>query len=150
MKQSVPGTSPAVYLLAAIISAVGAVLSHNWESFSPPPTNGVDGSVDLDRAPEVMGGAAPEAGFGTWIRADVRIVYRAETDGFVAAYTNGGNDGLRINVGRSPDRLATRGRARSYDGAMTPVSKDHYWVVIPNDHSGDVRVSWLPVGSSGE
>ena len=116
-------TSPAVYLLAAVIAAVGAIVSHNWERIFPPPGE-TESSVDEEptRIPNPSQGSPPEVGFGNWIQLDVRTLYLAETDGFVSAYTNGGSDGLRINVGTSPDGLATRGRARSYDGAMTPVA----------------------------
>ena len=107
---------------------------HNWEQIFPPPD-------DPDEKPSPIGTAPPGPGFGGWTKAEARTVYKAETDGFVSAYTNGGNDGLRINIGDkpTPSALATRGPARSYDGTVAPVSKGDYWVVIPNDQGGDVR-----------
>ena len=90
-----------------------------------------------------------------WQKLKPNLVYRATSDGFIAAYTGGKNPAHQFAVytGKEQDSLAWRTRAGRYDGTVCPVPEGHFWTVraLDTDGSpvqGEVTVQWLPVISS--
>lgn len=110
----------------------------------------VEETEPLSRPPQ--GGAAT---FGKWQPLEPNLVYKANSDGFIAVYT-GGNRPAReflVYTGETQDSLTVRTRAGRYDGTVCPVPKDHFWTVRALGAGGEtvqagVTVHWLPVGSS--
>ena len=75
------------------------------------------------------------------------MTYKAESDGFIVAYTGGKRPPeIAIHVGEQIGKLTIRTRAGRYDGTICPVSKGDYWMV--KSHSGGtVVVHWLPISN---
>ena len=84
--------------------------------------------------------------FGKWKPLEPDLVYRAESDGFIAAFTGGKNPARRLMVytGQDQGSLDLRTRSGRYDGTVCPVTKDHLWTV-KTDGPGSVTVYWLPI-----
>ena len=91
----------------------------------------------------------PQGPFGKWESRNPNLVYQANSDGFIAAYTAGNSPAqdLMIYTGRKQDSLFLRTRAGRYDGTVCPVPKGHFWTV--KGGSGGLAVHWLPVSSPG-
>ena len=118
-----------VPVIVAIIGTLGAITEKPH-----PGTGSIDGEL---------------VGFGEWKAFEANVVYKADSDGFVAAFTHGTNitNNLRIRVGGAPTTMERRTRAGKWDGTVCPVPRGHYWKVETKGH-GEIVVHWLPVGHS--
>ena len=96
----------------------------------------------------ILGTLGPKK-FGAWEERKHSVVYKAETDGFIAAATAGNSaaKGVSVRVGKVSDasKLSLLTRSLQYDGTVCPVPKGSYWVVERSTNSGRAIVSWLPI-----
>ena len=136
-----------VIVLCAVITATGQILSQNWPHIFRYST---------DRVPEKVEGKTPQTTdlpsgdgsniFGKWVKLEKNVTYKAESDGFIAAYTGGKSpaSGFHIYVGKQLNNLTILTRAGQYDGTVCPVSNGDYWQVRASS-GGEVVVHWLPI-----
>lgn len=147
-----------VYLIALVVSSViaalGEIVSRNWDRIFPRTDAAVNAVDDSNENPKKtpVAVSSPDGStstFGRWIELTKDVVYKAESDGFVAAYTGGNSpaDEFVIDVGERIDRLPVRTRAGRYDGTVCPVSKGDYWRVR-SFGEGSITVHWLPISST--
>ena len=91
----------------------------------------------------------PDTIFGDWERVVVSEVHRAESDGFLTAFSGGTGDigAIYLETGESESRLTARNRGGQYEGAAIPVKRGHYYrVLMRRGSSGTVQAFWLPAG----
>lgn len=91
----------------------------------------------------------PDTIFGNWEPVVVNRIHRAESDGFLTAFSGGTGNIASIILGTSAseDEPASRNRGGRYEGAATPVKKGQYYQVrVSNGSSGTVTAYWLPAG----
>lgn len=127
-------------VIGGIVATIGNIVVAWISKPGPPP------KPDLN-PPVASVPVGPAANAGIWIKdLQSKVAYRAETNGFVSAYTGGDKPaaGADILTGPRADKLETRTRAGGkYDGAAIPVRRDEYWMVNPQS-PGTVVVQWLP------
>ena len=141
------------YWVPALIMASGAYFAATLEPV-PQGEPAPDGSISSPDKPKDTPPVqfASRRMFGKWQEEFAKdTVYKAASDGFIAAYTGGNNpaDGVLIYVGENQNKLAVLTRTGRYDGAVCPVGKDQYWMVKSNN-GGRITVHWLPVFSENE
>ena len=154
MAKSMPKTGRMylwITVLSAVIAAGGHILAANWDRFFHQETGSVRASHSDVRPTPPQDLEARIGGFGNWIDLDADVTYRAETDGFVAAYTKGDRPAklISIYVGVETDTLTMRTRAGRWDGTVCPVAKGDCWLVMSRG-TGEVVVQWLPISSSSD
>ena len=142
-------------VLAATITGVANVVAMNLQHIFPkddpaeqPAAS--DGTPSAHYADDAGLQEGPSA-FGRWDGREKDRDYRAESDGFVAAYTGGRDpaDEFVVEVGElDTDSGAiswdVRTRAGRYDGTVCPVSKGDYWRVR-SFGGGRIVIHWLPI-----
>ena len=112
--------------IALVISAIINLIAVNWDNLFPPPDD-TAASLGGNVQPEV-----PSAQPGKWQTLEPGIVYMAESDGYVTAFSSGtGTIEGAILDGPSPDKLSWRTRFLALSGATLPVKDGRYWTVIP-------------------
>ena len=132
-----------VTVIAAVITACGQILAHNWETISrsdnAKPAVGTNPQI-------VTPEPARPIGFGKWAERQPNVTYKAESDGFVAVFTHGDSppDEVMVHVGDKLEDLPIRTRAGRYDGTVCPVSKGHFWLVRTRQER-EMKVNWLPI-----
>ena len=92
---------------------------------------------------------AQEPIFGDWKPVVVSEIHRAESDGFLTAFSGGNGNiaAILLETGESADRLGVRNRGGRYEGAAIPVKKGHYYRVrMGSGSGGTVNAFWLQVG----
>ena len=92
---------------------------------------------------------AQEPIFGDWKPVVVSEIHRAESDGFLTAFSGGNGNiaAILLETGESADRLGVRNRGGRYEGAAIPVKKGHYYRVrMRSGSGGTVNAFWLQVG----
>ena len=151
-----------VVVISSVISAAGSVLAENWKeifgsdnaepikatNLQPPKLD--PGPIE-DRPPRHSVLPTWSAKFGKWSKREANVTYKAESDGFVSAFTSGNRlpNEVLVHVGEKIEKLPLRTRTGRYDGTVCPVSKGDYWIVRtrPNQEGG-TAVQWLPVTRS--
>jgi len=135
-----------VIILCAVISAVGEIVAQNWP-WSPIKSvpEKVEGETPQPTIPDLPSGDGSNI-FRKWVKLEKNVTYKAESDGFIAAYTGGDNParGFHIYVGEQLNNLTILTRAGQYDGTVCPVSNGDYWLVKASS-GGEVVVRWLPI-----
>ena len=139
-------------VIAAVITASGHILAENWKILFPPesptqqPTKTTTPIAETDKAIEPLGLKDAD-----WETLKPDVVYRAESVGFIAAYSTGMRTGDVksgvIKEGPAPDKLSARTRFATYDGTVLPVRRGRYWTVEPRGPGTDESnvVQWLPL-----
>ena len=131
-----------VLATCAVITAIGNVFAANWTAIFPAhePVN-LDQDIG-DTVVETQGNSES----ADWVILKHNVVYRAETDGIVAASSGGDGDvaaGLVLE-GASQSGLRLRTRFGKYDGAVLPVRRGRYWMVqAEGAGERNIEVQWL-------
>ena len=84
----------------------------------------------------------------SWKDVEVNQVYQADSDGFLSAYCGGpgANAKFYLRTGESDTELDVRNRGGTFEGAVTPVKKGHYYEVdVHRGRSRFITAHWLPV-----
>jgi hypothetical protein len=136
-------TAPLATLLAGVCGIVGGAL----QAYISKP-HGDDPQKPLEKV-VVNDSDSPKGGADGWVEGfQPDIAYKADTDGILAVYTGGNNParGATLLTGSNSATLKPRTRVGgSYDGAVLPVRKDEYWLVVREfSSSGTVVIQWRP------
>ncbi len=139
-----------VGLIGGLLGFAGMILGHNWDRFFPPSDQDPPRIEDQEKAVATPIPPVTSTGFGSWEKLQPDVTYKAESDGFVAAYTGGNRPAANITflAGPTPGDVTTRTRASNWDGSVCPVPKGHYWRVQRRDGRGTATVYWLPLVSA--
>ena len=101
----------------------------------------------------------PETIFGAWTPVSVNVAYQAPSDGFLVAYGHTlSTGGFTLDTGTSEEELnreqggqcapleSVRSRAAGYQGATTPIKKDHFYKVrLCDGELIHITAYWLSV-----
>lgn len=129
--------------VAFVVAALINLIALNWDHIFP--------LHDEEVAPPSSVGVAdsPKDSAGEWQRRDIDTVYRAETDGYVTAYSSGDGtiEGAILDgPTRDPKELRWRTRFLALSGATLPVEKGRYWMVKPvrpeRGNKDTIKVQW--------
>lgn len=134
-----------VALTVAIIGFAGMILAHNLDRILPPDEE--EPTLDI-KQPESTPPPPAAIGFGSWEQLVADVTYKAESDGFVVAYTGGNRPAENISflVGLTASDVKSVTRASKWNGSASPVPKGHYWRVQRRNGQGSATVYWLPLG----
>ena len=83
---------------------------------------------------------------GEWVTFKPNVVYKARSNGIVAAYSGGKGKVSKgiILEGGTEDTLESRTRFQKYDGAVLPVQKGRFWLVQGSGGtSKSITVQWM-------
>ena len=133
-----------VILLSSLIAAGGNILAANWTILFPAKS-----PTELEGSPAPTGEADKPLEDADWQILAPNVVYRAESNGFVATYS-GGTGKVRVGVireGPAADNLSWRTRFTRYDGTVLPILKGRYWMVEARGEgdNNSITVQWLPM-----
>ena len=158
MSSSAPNTATRRYamvmavVIAAVITAGGQVLAENWKILFPPESPTQQSKKTTTPIAETVKPIEPLAlKDADWETLKPDVVYRAESVGFIAAYSTGmRKDDVKSGVikeGPAPDKLSPRTRFATYDGTVLPVRRGRYWTVEPRGtgKNKSIVVQWLPL-----
>jgi len=143
--------------IISVFLVVGVLVSAN--SFAGEKENEVLINYLLDEITKLKGEvdklkSKPHIKFGDWVYSiyELNKFYKAETDGFVSAYTRTNNAPNSAEIKSAHDNkgtseiICTKIQGR-YDGSVCPVKKGHYWrVTVPESYKGNgVNIRWMPI-----
>ena len=89
-----------------------------------------------------------ERSFGDWQQVVVGETREAGTDGFLSAFSGGGNEHgtiARFSLQTGAGTVVSRSRGGQYEGATIPVKQgQNYMVNVTSGSRGTVTAYWLP------
>ena len=135
---------------SARMNALGDKIDRTEERIRGPLKEQIEAELEKTQKQltAILGTLGPKK-FGAWEERKHSVVYKADTDGFIAAATGGDSaaEGFDVRVGKVNDasELPILTRSLRHDGTVCPVPKGSYWVVERFRNSGYAIVSWLPI-----
>lgn len=133
----ITGTLPAI--VEIMISSKEPTVTGKVDNIREDQSEEVADSLIADQSEEVVDSVE-------WKKLTSNVVYKAESDGIVAAFSSGKGKVSRgvILDGDTQDSLEWRTRFNPYDGAILPVQKGRFWLVQTiGETPKSIKVQWL-------